>query len=201
MAVSKNKRKNGKTKTYKHNAIRVMRQNSMSFSTCLSQKDLDKLRGIVTNVEMLAEMKLLFGKCDYQDVAMIRDTLNFCAFAYTYRTQVLNDINEDWVKGNAKAFNAAMDAFGPFYDRGNAKGGQHDTTVRYVAKGEELCALRDGVLIAADFFRQMLDEKPILSIKLFMAMKEITNTDKAGLISYDSTDIERLIANMRYTAL
>lgn len=156
-------------------------------STCflfIRQSDIDELKALLTNTELVVEMKLPTGQCTFADVALMRDVLNFCSWASLYKAQIAKDINPEWVEANREAFTKAQNAFTTFYARGNDKGGISDNTVRYVATGEELCALRDGIQIAADFWHQMLDETPIHVVKLFRAMKFFLEGKGAGRLEF-----------------
>lgn len=196
MPVSKSRRKNGKKKTFKLTAYRAQRQHKQNFATNFKQCDVDMLKEIITNVELITELKLPAGNCCYQDAALIRDTINFCTWGAQYKDKISKDLNQDWLADRYPIFLKGHELFGAFYKRGNDKGGQNDDSVRYVATGEELCALRDAIMVAGDFFKQMLEDTPIITVKLFMAMKHFMGEMETGSLQH-SFDEETILRTMK----
>lgn len=179
MPKSKHRKKNGKRP--------VKKNKEMLSAIFIPQSDIDKVKSLFTQVELIAETKLHKGTCNFDDVAMIRDVLNMAAWSITYwgRMTKAVTLSEEWVEANADSFLKAQDAFHEFYQRGNELGGVDDPTVRYVCRGDELTAIKDGVLIAGDLCQQMLDESPIQFIRLFDAMKRFLRGKGQGKLEFD----------------
>lgn len=172
----------------KKNGKRPVKKNKEMLSAIfLPKSDIDKVKSLFTQVELIAETKLQKGTCNFDDVAMIRDVFNMAAWSITYWGHMTKAVtlSEEWVEANADTFLKAQDAFHEFYQRGNELGGVDDPTVRYVCRGDELTAIKDGVLIAGDLCQQMLDDSPIQFIRLFDAMKRFLKGKGQGKLEFD----------------
>lgn len=110
----------------KKNGKRPVKKNKEMLSAIfLPKSDIDKVKRIFTNVELIAETKLQRGLCNFDDVAMLRDVLNMCAWCSVYWAKVSETfkLTDEWIEANMPIFLKAQDAFHEFYKRGNDKGG------------------------------------------------------------------------------
>ena len=178
----------------KKNGKRPVKKNKECLSAIfVPPEDIEKLKSVFTDVELLTETKLHKGICTFDDVAQMRDVLNFCAWGTVYLAEICDTISEEWLEVNMPIFLKAQEAFHTFYGRGNAKGGVDDPTVRYVATGDELIAIKDGIAIGGDFCQQMLDEIPLQFLKLWFRMKSFLSDKGAGKLEFDGDKLAQQI--------
>lgn len=172
----------------KKNGKRPVKKNKEMLSAIfLPKEDIDKVKRIFTDVELIAETKLQRGLCNFDDVAMLRDVLNMCAWCSVYWAKVSETfkLTDEWIDANMPIFLKAQDAFHEFYKRGNDNGGVTNSSVRYVCRGDELTAIKDGVAFAGDLCQQMLDNSPIQFMRLFDAMKRFLCHEGQGKLEFD----------------
>lgn len=154
----------------------------------MPQKTKDDLLDLFRNVHLMCELKLHTGTCTYQDIAKIRDVLNGGTwFATRWRDRVHMD--EDTVE----AYSRAQDAFHDLYHRGLALGALNDETVRFVCRGPEIEAIKDGVSIATDFLLELIDMAPFDFFKTWNAMKDFLNGKGVGRVSVERDVMEKEI--------
>ena len=187
MPVSKSKRKckNGKP---------VQKKNKTAISAIYLEKSgIEETRQLFEKAQLRCEMKIGTGECTFDDVALFRDCLNLSTWCLIYLDRVLQVVNDDWWQENEKTHQAACDAFHTFYARGNAKGGVRDQTVRYVATGTELTAIKDGLVVAGQIIDVMLDEHPQTFLSLYMGMKKFLKGRGTGRLQFTAGDLEKAI--------
>ena len=155
----------------------------------LSQEKIEEIKNLFLGAEMTAEIKLVRGMCTYDDVACMRDTMNFCSWASVYLYNIAKTLSDDWINESYPRFCEAQQAFHTFYRRGIEAGGIDDPNVRFVATGDESVKIRDGMMIAADVCQQMLDTSPKHFIRLYNAMKDYLHGRGPGRLEYDSRDL------------
>lgn len=159
----------------------------------LSKEKIDEIKRIFTNAEMIAEVKLVRGMCTYDDVAAMRDTMNFCSWCTVYLYNITKTLNDEWIEESYTKFLDAQDAFHTFYQRGIKAGALDNPEVRFVATGDESVKIRDGMLVAGDVCQQMLSTAPKHFIRLFCAMKDYLSGRGPGRLEYNSNEIEQKI--------
>ena len=180
-------RKNAKGKKLVH-------KKKFTYSTIwLPEEQINAIKNLFLDAEMIAEIKLVRGMCTYDDVAIMRDTMNFCSWCSVYLYNITKTLNDEWIKDSYSVFLESQDAFHTFYQRGIKAGALDDPTVRFVATGEESVKIRDGMLVAGDVCQQMLDKAPKHFIRLFCAMKDYLAGRGAGRLEYNSNEIEQRI--------
>lgn len=180
-------RKNAKGKKLVH-------KKKFTYSTIwLPEEQINAIKNLFLHAEMVAEIKLVRGMCNYDDVAAMRDTLNFCSWASVYLHNITETINDVWVKESYPKFCEAQKAFHTFYRRGIEAGAIDDPNVRFVATGDESVKIRDGMLVAGDVCQQMLSTAPKHFIRLFCAMKDYLSGRGPGRLEYNSNEIEQKI--------
>ena len=186
MPVSKSKRKkNGKP---------VAQKKKTAISAIYLEKSgIDEVKDLFEKAQLRCEMKLGSGLCTFDDVALFRDCLNLCTWCVIYLDRVLCCLNDEWWESNHEAYDKARDAFHTFYQRGNLKGGNRDESVRYVATGSELTAIKDGLVVAGDIINVMLDEHPQTFLSLYMGMKKFLKGRGTGRLQFTAADIEKAI--------
>lgn len=162
----------------------------------LPTEKIEQIKNLFLDAEMVAEIKLVRGMCNYDDVAAIRDTLNFCSWCSVYLYHIAKTINDDWVKESYPKFCEAQDAFHTFYQRGVQAGALDNPEVRFVATGEESVKIRDGMLVAGDVCQQMLSTAPKHFIRLFCAMKDYLAGRGPGRLEFNSNEIEQKIKHV-----
>ena len=180
----------------KKNGKRPTRKNKwMLDSIFLPEEKIKKVRELFTNVEMISETKLHRGVCNFDDVAMMRDVLNMCAWSSIYWAKVSETfkLSDEWIDENMPIFLKAQDAFHTFYSRGNSRGGIENPEIHYVATGDELTAIRDGIAVAGDLCQQMLNDSPIQFLRLFDAMKRFLRHEGAGKLEFDGDKLAQSI--------
>lgn len=180
-------RKNAKGKKLQH-------KKKFTYSTIwLPEEQINAVKNLFLHAEMIAEIKLVRGMCDYDDVACMRDTMNFCSWCSVYLYNITQTLNEDWIKDSYAKFLEAQDAFHTFYQRGIQAGALDNPEIRFVATGEESVKIRDGMLVAGDVCQQMLSTAPKHFIRLFCAMKDYLAGRGSGRLEYNSNEIEQKI--------
>lgn len=154
-------RKNAKGKKLQH-------KKKFTYSTIwLPEEQINAIKNLFLHAEMIAEIKLVRGMCDYDDVACMRDTMNFCSWCSVYLYNITKTLNEDWIEDSYKKFLEAQDAFHTFYQRGIKADAIDNPEIRFVATGEESVKIRDGMLVAGDVCQQMLSTAPKHSFGCF----------------------------------
>ena len=130
------------------------------------QVDLDKLHDDFRKFEMVCELKLPAGNCDFDDLATLRDFFNLA--------KIILLIPEErcWLDREAIAgiVGLCMDAsvsVAEVTKRGVKSGS-------FVCKGEELAAIRDFAAIAGEVVHRSIDECPRRLVKEYLAMKDLT---------------------------
>lgn len=152
------------------------------------QKTKDDLLDLFRNVSIMCELKLHTGLCVYDDIAKIRDVLNACTwFATRWRDRVQIDVD------TVDAYSRAQDAFHELYQRGIKAGALFENDVRFVCKGAEIEAIKDGVAIAVDFLLQMIEMAPYDFVKTWNAMKNFLRGKGNGRISMERDVMEKEI--------
>lgn len=187
MPVSKSRRKdkNGKP---------VKQKNKRALSAIYLEKSgVDKTRDLFEKAQLRCEMKIGTGECTFEDVALFRDCLNLSTWCLVYLDRILKILSPEWLDANQKTHDDAREAFHHFYARGNAKGGNKDDTVRYVATGTELTAIKDGLVVAGQIIDVMLDDYPQIFLSLYMGMKRFLKGRGAGRLEFTVAEIERAI--------
>lgn len=162
----------------------------------LPTEKIERIKNLFLEAEMIAEIKLVRGTCTYDDVACMRDTMNFCSWCSVYLYNITKTLNEDWIKDSYAKFLEAQDAFHTFYQRGIQAGALDNPEIRFVATGEESIKIRDGMLVAGDVCQQMLSTAPKHFIRLFCAMKDYLSGRGPGRLEYNSNEIEQKIKHI-----
>lgn len=180
-------RKNAKGK-------KLLHKKKFTYSTIwLPEEQINAIKNLFLHAEMVAEIKLVRGMCTYDDVACMRDTMNFCSWCSVYLYNITKTLNEDWIKDSYAKFLEAQDAFHTYYQRGIKAGAIENPDYRFVATGEESVKIRDGMLVAGDVCQQMLSTAPKHFIRLFCAMKDYLAGRGPGRLEYNSNEIEQKI--------
>lgn len=185
MPTSKNKRKNGKKPVYKS-------KRALS-AIYLEKAAIEEVRGLFDKAQLRCELKLGSGLCTFDDVALFRDCLNISSWCLIYLDRILGELNDEWWTANQKTYDDAKDAFHHFYARGNEKGGVRDESVRYVATGTELTAIKDGLVLAGQIVDVMLDEHPQTFMSLYVGMKRFLKGRGTGRLEFTAIELERAI--------
>ena len=135
------------------------------------------LYNLFERVNLFAEVTLPMGRCTYKHATAIRDVINACVWSLTYLSGN-GLLADDWLDEQYPYVKELQNKFQTFYARGNAKGGMKDRSVRYVATGDELRAIRDGLIVANDgVCLEMIKTRPIIFKRLFLGMKEFLLKD------------------------
>ena len=186
MPVSKSKRKkNGKP---------VAQKKKTAISAIYLEKSgIDEVKDLFEKAQLRCEMKLGSGLCTFDDVALFRDCLNLSTWCLIYLDRILQVVNDDWWQANQKVHEDACAAFHTFYQRGNLKGGNRDESVRYVATGSELTAIKDGLVLAGEIIDEMLENRPQTFLSLYMGMKKFLKGRGTGRLQFTAADIEKAI--------
>lgn len=162
----------------------------------LPTEKIERIKNLFLEAEMIAEIKLVRGTCTYDDVACMRDTLNFCSWCSVYLYNITKTISDDWVEESYPKFCEAQTAFHTYYQRGIKAGALHNPDVRFVATGEESVKIRDGMIIAGDVCQQMLETAPKHFIRLFNAMKDFLSGRGPGRLEFNSNELEQKIKHI-----
>lgn len=162
----------------------------------LPEEQITAIKNLFLHAEMVAEIKLVRGMCTYDDVACMRDTMNFCSWCSVYLYNITKTLNEDWIKDSYAIFLEAQDAFHTFYQRGIQAGALDNPEIRFVATGEKSVKIRDGMLVAGDVCQQMLTTSPKHFIRLFNAMKNYLEGRGPGRIEFNSNELEQKIKHV-----
>lgn len=181
MAVSKNKRKNGKTgKKY------VQKQVFSPYR--LRQCDLEQIKDDFRKFEMICEMKLPTGNATVEEMRCLRDFFNV--------TKIILLFPEEryWLDAEAIAqiadlIETASVAVREVTIRGTKTG-------HCVCKADELNAIRDFAEIAGDVVQKSIELCPRRFIKKYLAMKDLTR-DKIGRVRLTEKIVKQAID--RYT--
>lgn len=185
MPSSNNKRKNGK---------KVVRKNKKALSAIyLEQGAIDSVKQLFVEAQLRCELKLGTGQCTFDDVALFRDCLNISTWCIVYLDRILVCLNDEWWNANEAVYVKAKDAFHTFYWRGNSKGGTRDESVRYVATGEELTAIKDGLVLAGQIVDEMLENRPQIFMSMFVGMKKFLKGRGTGRLEFTVADLEKAI--------
>ena len=186
MPVSKSRRKkNGKP---------VAQKKKTAISAIYLEKSgIDEVKDLFEKAQLRCEMKLGSGLCTFDDVALFRDCLNLSTWCLIYLDRILQVVNDDWWQANQKVHEDACAAFHTFYQRGNLKGGNRDESVRYVATGSELTAIKDGLVLAGEIIDEMLENRPQTFLSLYMGMKKFLKGRGTGRLQFTAADIEKAI--------
>ncbi len=144
------------------------------------EKDKKAIKALFVDVRIKCEMTLHTGMCNYQDVACFRDCLNLCSWMLCGERDHV-EIDDETIE----AFIKAHSAFHDLYERGNKAGGIDDESVRYVCRGEEIEAIKNGVEIAGDFIETMIELRPNRFLKLWVAMKKFLRGKGAGQLEFE----------------
>jgi hypothetical protein len=120
---------------------------------------LDGVRQILTDASLAVEMKLPQGNMSVEDVLKVQDCLNWIGFTLYRKT-----IPEEDAKSAAEMQRKAATAFCCMTERvGSGK------TTRFVAKAEELDALRDFFEVMNPVMKELIDYSPVMSVIEFFA--------------------------------
>lgn len=186
MPVSKsNRKKNGKKVPYKP-------KKALS-AIYLEKSAIEEVKSLFENAQLRCEMKLGTGQCTFDDVALFRDCLNLSSWCLIYLDRILKELNDEWWSDVEETYNAAKDAFHTFYQRGNLKGGNRDESVRYVATGSELTAIKDGLVVAGQLIDVMLEEHPQAFLSLYVGMKKFLKGRGTGRLTFTALELEKAI--------
>lgn len=185
MPASKNKRKNGRKVSYKP-------KKALS-AIYLEKEAIEEVRSIFEKAQLRCELKLGTGLCTFDDVALFRDCLNLSTWCLIYLDRILKKLSDEWWKENEKVYEAAKDAFHTFYARGNAKGGNKNEAIRYVATGTELTAIKDGLVVAGQIIDVMLEEHPQAFLSLYVGMKKFLKGRGTGRLFFTAAELEKAI--------
>ena len=186
MPVSKSRRKkNGKP---------VAQKNKKAISAIYLEKSgVDEVKELFERAQLRAELKLGSGMCTFDDVALFRDCLNISTWCLIYLDRILQELNDEWWQVNQPVYDAAREAFHTFYARGNAKGGNRDESVRYVATGTELTAIKDGLVLSGQIVEEMLNNRPQTFLSLYMGMKKFLKGRGTGRLQFTAGELEKAI--------
>ena len=186
MPVSKSRRKkNGKP---------VQKKHKIAISAIYLEKSgIDEVKELFDKAQLKCEMKLGTGLCTFDDAALFRDCLNISTWCLIYLDRVLKELNDEWWNANQPVYDAAREAFHTFYARGNAQGGNRDESVRYVATGTELTAIKDGLVLAGQIVDEMLENRPQIFLSLYMGMKKFLKGRGTGRLQFTAGELEKAI--------
>lgn len=133
--------------------------------------ELDEIQALFRHVQLTIEITLPRGACDTEDVARMRDMLNF-ATVLIYAGHVFDQ--EAFDRDSAGKWRDFQEHFRVFYGR---------TIERkiFTATGDELRAFRDGFEVAGTIVHDELEAEPVWCLKCFAWMKRQTDGPAARI--------------------
>lgn len=155
-----------------------------SLALMIPQELVDQIKGVFNKCEMITHMKLGYGEMTEEDVQCLRDLLNFAtvlihAGKAVDRDYILEHYGTEWVK--------FQNAFHSYYERVI-----HKHT--FCATGDELKAIRSGVVLAGMIVQGELEAEMFWCIRCFLWMKDKTSDRKAKRMQVDMRGAEKQIA-------
>lgn len=153
-----------------------------SHALYIDQRDLKALQGIFTDIGLIVEVKLPNGTCTEDDVQLMRDYINLTSLLiyaghHVDTSFVIKEYGTEWVN--------VQERFHSYYERVTTEG-------KYVATGDELCALRSGMEIADAVVKMSFKKEPFWCLKTYRYMKTLTDREH-GRIKGDPTSLEKRI--------
>lgn len=150
------------------------------------QKEIDAIKETFSDVELAVEMKLPRELMSMQDVQELRDMLNLSTVLMFHGYGIEPSYCQETY---GVAWRRMQDAFHSYYTRAIDKG-------VFVATGDELNAIRDGIEIAGTIMQKTLDADPFRVAVCYGVVKEKADGGP-GRIKVSMELIERRIRQLQ----
>ena len=143
-------------------------------SLCRSHKQTEKLQATTVNYELLTELKLPAGKATASDLSCLQQIIN-----HAMTDLILHD---EYTAGKKEALESCGWALRQVMTRGFR-------TSRFVATGDELNSIRDGIAVAGKTLKDGYEKRSCIMVNEFRAMKAIIRERKDATVPITKREI------------
>lgn len=149
----------------------------------IPQETVNEIKDMFMRCEMSTHLKLGRGEMTEEDIQCLRDFINFATTLIHVGRAVDNKFFLDTYGDEWDDF---IDAFHSYRQR-------FVDTGTVTATGDEMKAIRSGVVLAGHVVQGELDAEMFWCIKCFLWMKDVTRGVREGKVSVDFDGVEREI--------
>lgn len=149
----------------------------------IPQETVDTIKNMFRDCELITHMKLGRGEMTAHDIDCLRDFINFATTLIHVGRAV---DNKHFLETYGDEWDAFIDAFHSYRKRFVEKG-----TV--TATGDEMKAIRSGVVLAGTVVQGELESEMFWCIKCFLWMKDVTRDVRKGRVGVDFDGVEKEI--------